>query len=227
LSVIDEHFSEWLGASPCRFARVFAGKKIIRPVEIQVPLTAADVTNLDVLLDALAAANQVGLVLWPLLRSSADVVSVLRTLIVSSRWKCHRVPWGKHSHDDATQVGLTWKTPLGDASSVMGFAPLGSMPVTRRSPYVAIAVWPGGRENPKHPSPAGEVGFIDCKVPEASKPEHNYDNLFTLTNKGVLGLLGAPPPDDHKTLRKVAFCLPSGAVEGMLSIDADLHGRSA
>jgi hypothetical protein len=56
----------------------------------------------------------------------------------------------------------------GDISDAMGFAPLPWMPVTRRSPYFAIAAWPGGRGNtergtPPTPKPRrGEVSFLDA-----------------------------------------------------------------
>ena len=30
----------------------------------------------------------------------------------------------------------------------MGLAPFGTMPVTRRAPYVCLATWPGGHDNP-------------------------------------------------------------------------------
>jgi hypothetical protein len=186
-------------------------------MEILGSFAPTDVLNLDLLLDEAAKRLEVGLILWPLLRTTEDVVAMLATLQTSARWRCEPIPWGDHEKPGATLVGLTWRTAAGDSSSVMGFAPHGAMPVTRVAPYVAVAVWPGGHENPnpKHSSPAGHVGFVDCKMPELSdKPEHTYENLWKQTLAAVRALLESPPPDDRKRLHDVAFCLPSSSLAG-------------
>ena len=214
MSVSDEHFLDWFRASPCLFARVFAARKRIRPVELLEAFTAKDVADLDVALDAATLRDEVVLIFWPLLRTDEDVIAVLRTLHGTPRWKCSRVPWGNHPREGAALVGLTWTTSVNNRSSVMGFAPLGSMPVTRRAPYVAVAVWPGRHENTEHRSAPGHVGFIDCK-PDLP-PEHTYDHLWKQTLRATKALLESPPADDRWVLHDVAFCLPTKAVESFL-----------
>lgn len=211
MGAAEYHFSEWLRFSPCRFARFLNTHEHIRPVELLEPLHARDVAGIEATLDEAARDKRVGLVLWPMLRTAEHIVELLRVFDECNRWSCQRVPWGAHAREDAVLLGLNWKTPAGDLSSVMGFAPLGSMPVTRRAPYVAIAVWPGGHENthPKYSSPEGKVGFVDCKMPDK---DHDYDHLWKQTRDEVCSLLASPPPDDNRTLREVAFCLPVASV---------------
>jgi hypothetical protein len=45
-------------------------------------------------------------------------------------------------------VGMEWRIREGLSSAPMGLAPFATMPVTRRAPYVCIAAWPGGHDNP-------------------------------------------------------------------------------
>lgn len=218
------HFGDWLGASPCRFARLFASRGSIRPLEFLKPFAPGDVRTLDRTLAEAAEAHDVVLALWPLLRTAEEVVDVLLMLRSSPRWRYTSVPWGQHTRPDATLVGLTWETLNGDLSSAMGFAPLGSMPVTRRAPYVALAVWPGGHEsaNPKYSSPEGHVGFIDCKMPKMPDgSDYDYDKFLKPTLVATGALLAAPPPDDRKVLRDVAFCLPTSSLGDLLARASD------
>jgi len=91
----------------------------------------------------------------------------------------------------------------------MGFAPLGSMPVTRRAPYVALALWPGDRENPHFDkSPDDLVSFADAKL-EHSKEVHG--KLWDASAKGSREML-KDPFDDVVWMRRVTFCLPAAAV---------------
>jgi hypothetical protein len=92
----------------------------------------------------------------------------------------------------------------------MGFAPLGCMPVTRRAPYVALAVWAGAKLNPHKRSPEGVIGFIDVPVSGADDiplDEEAHQRMWDSTMDRVKELLGDPPEDDFK-LKDVAFCLP-------------------
>ena len=54
--VADEHFTDWLAASPCRFARAFAKREAIRPVEFLDPFVSSDVASLNSFLDECAKA---------------------------------------------------------------------------------------------------------------------------------------------------------------------------
>jgi len=92
----------------------------------------------------------------------------------------------------------------------MGFAPLGCMPVTRRAPHVALAVWAGAKLNAYRRSPEGVVGFIDAPVLGANDAHLDQDgqqSIWDSTMGRVRELLGDPPEDDLK-LKDVAFCLP-------------------
>jgi hypothetical protein len=91
----------------------------------------------------------------------------------------------------------------------MGFAPLGSMPVTRRAPFVALAAWTGPKRNPqkskkmKAPDRPDEVGFVD--MPPIQPDLH--DSMWDATRKRVRELKALP--QEGAALPTVAFCLPS------------------
>ncbi len=91
----------------------------------------------------------------------------------------------------------------------MGFAPLGSIPVTRRAPYVALALWPGDRDNPYFDkSPQGLVSFADAKT---DFPQETHDKLWDTSAKESREML-QDPFDDVVWMRRVTFCLPEAAV---------------
>lgn len=56
--------------------------------------------------------------------------------------------------------------------SALGFAPLGTMPVTRRAPYVALGIWAGGYDNPFRKRPDEFVGAGDMKHGLAEESYH-------------------------------------------------------
>lgn len=106
--------------------------------------------------------------------------------------------------DDDVAIGLWWQTAHGPWSSVMGFAPLGSMPVTRRAPYVAIVLWPGGHENIHRTDRPAAVGIVQAPVvPDAQEYQRIWDRTKAKTSE-----LLSEPPENAPLLRKVTFCLP-------------------
>ena len=107
-----------------------------------------------------------------------------------------------------------------DQSSVMGFAPLGCMPVTRRSPYVALAVYGGPKLNAHKRTPGDHIGFIDAPTVDASDLPLDADAhamLWDSTMDRVKNLLGDPLEDDFR-LKDVAFCLPAIDVADRLPV---------
>lgn len=156
-----------------------------------------------------AAANErPGIAVFPEFRTTDDIVGLLVGLAGRSGWSLAHADWRQHARDDEL-VGLWWHTPMGMRTSVMGFAPLGSMPVTRRAPFVAIAAWTGPKRNPqkakkmKAPDPPDEVGFVDMPPPQAE----THDSMWDATRKRVRELKALP--QEGAALPTVAFCLPS------------------
>ncbi|MCX4246567.1 hypothetical protein [Paraliomyxa miuraensis] len=103
-------------------------------------------------------------------------------------------------------VGLEWRTKAGLRSQVMGFAPLGSMPVSRRSPYVALSAWPGGHDNEFFDrGHAQSVSFADAPTGLRSREQH--DDLWRKSEAATCRL-ASDPADDVERMRRVAFCIP-------------------
>jgi hypothetical protein len=211
-----DHFREWLrhGMSGCWFARRLASQGSTNPRVAYWtrlgPLLRSDVPALDALLDQSATRGHFFVALFPYARSAEDIAQLVRTLARSERWKCRRVEWRKHARNECVLVGITWQTREGLPTSVMGFAPLGAMPVTRRAPIVALALWPGPHANPFRQDKRGPViGFVDGAH---GLNAVTYDSVWADTKASVQSLL-AEPPEDAARLREAAFCLPSGLAD--------------
>jgi hypothetical protein len=79
-------------------------------------------------------------------------------------------------------VDLRWQSPAMDECSALGFAPIGTMPVTRRAPYTAFGMWTGGHDNPfrKRPDPFVGAGDMHHDLEEAA-----YRKMHTETRGAV------------------------------------------
>jgi hypothetical protein len=214
------HFLEWLvRVTPCRFARIYAAEspetnesRIACGVVLD-RFSAEDVEDTDRLFDVAAERKMFGALLFPRVRYADELAEVLAVLHASKRWQCTRENWREKLQRPAdVPIGLYWVTPAGERSSVMGFAPLGSMPVTRRAPYFALVAWPGGRDN-AYAKPVDGVGFIDA---DPGVPQASYDEMKKRTIADTRTLLG-DPPDDSILLRSVAFCLPTSVAAPFLT----------
>lgn len=202
----------------CGFASsIAAAARVDYAVQLE-EFTEADVAQLDGFLDGAGAEHNFAVALFPRVRTPRGIVRMLRALATGSRWSVSRVEWRKHARDGAALVGVTFTTAHGDRSSVMGFAPLGCMPVTRRAPYVALAAWAGGKVNPHKQTSGSNIGFIDGPVVDKDGSVIDAEAHLTLwdTTMGrVKELLGDPVEDDFR-LKDVAFCLPETNVSEIL-----------
>jgi hypothetical protein len=200
--------------SGCSFAAALAyGGRVAFEVHDETPTV-----EVDDALDAYAAANLVVVLLLPFVTSERVLVEVLTGLRNSSpRWRLRK---GTHT-TEAVHLAVEWTTSQGLIDDTMGFAPLLTMPVPRRSPYVAIALWPGGQQNPLRgvrptpPAQAGRVSFLD--VPHGFDEETNA-NMWKTTEEKVAELMTLPP-DRPSLYRRAAFVLDPSVVEG-LAFDA-------
>lgn len=210
----DRHFLSWIsrGLTGCSFATDIAQKHKRAATRIQC-VTILNETSpdlpaaLETQIDSCATAKEVAAVVFPRLRTTEDIARLLWQLSTSplpsgpSRWQCKRVDLGRA---DDVAIGLWWTTATGPLSSVMGFAPLGSMPVTRRAPYVAILLWPGGYENVHRTTRNSTVGIVQAPV---TSDAEEYQRIWDRTTEVTAELL-SEPQENPALLRKVAFCLP-------------------
>lgn len=97
----------------------------------------------------------------------------------------------------------------------MGFAPLATMPVTRRAPYICIAAWPGDHDNPQWKLyEDGIVHFRDTDLSRLRLTPAKYRSLTKASmaaTKELLSELG----DDARHYRRAAFRLQSSAAESL------------
>lgn len=199
------HFKAWLRRSTgCRFATwlVKHGRVAYEPY-VDVP----DVGALDAGLDIHGARDRSAILLLPFLRDEAELIEVLVTLPAGShRWK---VRDRGRTTDGRVLVGLEWTTAKGDVSDAMGFAPLPSMPVPRRAPYFAIALWTGGHRNLERgnqPTPRARPGSVSFLDAEHAIDRDTYAKMWAETEQAVADLM-ITPPDKAAHYRKVAFVL--------------------
>lgn len=208
--VVQDHLRGFLrsGVTGCAFAQSHAKSQggpltygvHVGPVDSDVP------EEIESLFDAAARERAAAVVVFPELRTALDVCDLLALLAGRARWQIRRASWKKHKRADLL-VSMLWTTASGEVTSVMGLAPLGSMPATRRAPYVALVAWTGGREN-EHwtKQKPGEVSLVDMPLPEGMSPA-KYRTAFASTRRRVKRLKsvlreGAAEP-------YVAFCLPA------------------
>lgn len=191
----------------CMFASSLAGHRARIATHVHVEADPLIPVRLSDTLDVHGGAEQAVVLVFPRISSEPALVDLLNALAAEPRWAIERLP--RRSPTGAVLVRLGWTTSDGATSDAMGFAPFASMPVPRRSPYVAIAIWPGARANPFRGSgrtPAGrsdQVGFLDMPHDLAAA---DYDRLWSDTAERV-GALMAMPPDDATLYRRAGFLL--------------------
>ncbi|MCW5807007.1 MAG: hypothetical protein KIT31_31900 [Deltaproteobacteria bacterium] len=167
-----------------------------------------DVDHLNTVLDRYGRLGLTAVVLLPFLTCEEELAGVLSGLRAdpAQRWRLR--DHGRTARGEV-RIGLEWTTEQGDVSDAMGFAPLPWMPVPRRAPYFAIALWPGGRRNAERGTPptprarGREVSFLDA---EHGFAHGEYVATWEKTAARVGGLMKAPP-DDAALYRRVAFVL--------------------
>ena len=165
--------------------------------------------QLDALLDQAAMDRELAILIFPDMRTSSDVASMLQALCLGQRWSMELQPWKKHERTDAL-VHVMWTNGDGDRTSALGLAPLGSMPVVRRAPFVSIAVWPGPRSN-EHRTEQEEIISIGDMPSPAGLDADGYRKMFAEAKARVKVLTAIPP--EGAAMRQVTFCLDGEGAE--------------
>lgn len=177
------------------------------------PVSAVDLADIDSHIDAATANKDVALLVFPRVAAESEIVELAWHLQSGERWSV-----GARSHprslaelgSRALGLSIEFQTPAGDRSNAMGFAPSGFMPVTRRAPFVALALWGGGRDNEFFRySPAGTVNMADVPTNLRREPYRKTWEHSVADTQRRLG----DPRHDSVWLRNVAFCLPRTLVE--------------
>lgn len=209
-----ELLRDWFnrGQSGCKFAsRLASADPRLEFVVHLEPVTAVNLDALDRRFESAATRKDVCLLVFPRVSSDREIVELAMHLRQSSRWSI-----GTRRHPkNAAVLGLSieYRTANGSLSAAMGFAPSPTMPVTRRAPYTALALWTGERENEFFPhSPAGLVNMADVPT---GLPRESHEKTWTASVDGTKVRL-QDPFYSSVWLRKVAFCLASELVEPLI-----------
>jgi len=202
----DEHLRLWLaeGMTGCQFAKLIAQRR-----ERIVTSTFAGLTkeeDVSRTFEAGTAARLPAIAIFTGIRTEEQLVEQLRILSRGTRWRItSERPDGLETDD--VMVGMTWQVREGLVSSPMGLAPFGTMPVTRRAPYVCIAAWPGGHDNPRWKRfEEGVVHFLDTDISALNLSKAKYTSLTEVSNAATEDLL-SETGDGARFYRRTAFRL--------------------
>lgn len=197
-----EGFRHWLtrNMTGCVYAGHIASKP--KGYTWHVLERAVRATSLNALLDA---EEQAAIVLSPRSASPADVASLLRALRRSDRWQATDVSTASDVERALVRIDLKWRRADGGFASVVGFGPLRCMPISRRAPYVALAMWTGPHANDivKASEPVSVAG-VRLRLPPALAKK-----LKSNTKERVDKMV-AFEDDDRRLLRRTTFLLPRG-----------------
>ena len=151
-----------------------------------------------------AAENHAALlVIFPTLRYEEEIAKLARLLASHFAWRVWEPKWESEQRDDLL-LALDWVTPTNHISNALGFAPSGSMPVTRRSPFVSMVIWPGGHENKFRNVTYKRVGVADMKH-ELSQA--TYDQYWSASEDNKAR--HTADEDVSAARHDVSFCLRS------------------
>lgn len=196
----------WLGRrfTGCAFAQAFAVQDLVFGAFDE----RAGPSDVDAIFDLAAEQQLAAVIVLPTVRSEASLLAQLDHLATGERWRLSRRTVAGLSTKDLL-VGIEWQTSAGLTSGPMGFGPFPTMPVTRRAPYVCIATWPGGHENPywKRFVPS-KVDFLDARLDPVDWPRAKYKKTWDASVLHTTELL-TESHDDADWYRSVAFRLAS------------------
>jgi len=201
-TLVQDIFSAWLNATNlhgCAFATWAATHDRIRYASFFDPPDDAGIRQLSLHIRVAQSHEQLALAVFPNIETEQLLLSLLELLDRDPQWNVVRLPIS-----DRLAFDLRWKASDSLEASAIGFAPLGTMPVTRRSPYVAIGVWAGGHSNPRRKKPDAFIGVGDMSH---GLQHERYDKMQRLTRERVSRARNVLK--DSTVATGVTFCLSS------------------
>jgi hypothetical protein len=177
---VQDVFSAWLHAPNlhgCAFATWAAKNDRLRYASFFDPPDEAVIRQLSLHIRVAQSQEQLALAVLPSIETEQQLRSLIELLGRDPQWNVIRLPI-----PDRFALDLRWKASESLEASAIGFAPLGTMPVTRRSPYVALGVWAGGHGNPRRKKPDTFMGVGDMSH---GLQDERYDKMQRLTRERV------------------------------------------
>ncbi len=202
-----EILHRWLNAavSGCLFAPVLSkrGESAVDHTSFET-LTDEVPGLLD---DAMLWAGQTNVALvvsFPRLHTEDDVVRLIACLRRSNRWSVAPDLNERPGCKPGVRIEMGWLTEAGQRSRVIGLAPLSSMPVTRRAPFVALCAWTGPIDANKYFKPRDRsiVGVANMPSLVTTKRGHTRNwKASTRSTTELLQLTGDASPGHGLTFR--------------------------
>lgn len=168
---------------------------------------------LDEMITVATERRKMCIVIMPSVKSDAALARLLAELRRGSRWSVGVREGAGVGRSRA--VDVLWSDGEVTAS-VMGFFPGGRMPVTRRAPYTAIAVWAVGPKNIHRRLPGDVLGPGDMPVPDGL----DASNYRVMRERIVARLESARDGQHEATIRDhTSFCVGESALRAAGLID--------
>jgi hypothetical protein len=146
--------------------------------------------------DAAISKRELIIVVFPGLRSQRAVGALVDVLVRNARWHVDR---GQVPSEPAFVVDkVYWTNIAGERVSILGLAPMLSMPATRRAAFVCFVAWPGSRSNPHRTGQFPAIGIGDMPLRDglSELSKDRYTAMVQETKAKVAGLNGARVPSD-------------------------------
>lgn len=149
-------------------------------------------TELNTVLDQAATDDDLAIMIFPNLRAADEVEALLASLVIDRRWSRQSTNEQDRFGREVRSDRLYWENAGSEKVSIMGMAPMFSMPITRRAPYVTLIAWPGSRANAHRKSQLPVVGIGDMPLRHnlQNLSEASYKSMVTDTRARVLELNG-------------------------------------
>ena len=206
--VAVEVFHQWFrsGQSSCMFAKDMAKAPSASRndwVSICVPARVSDGAMRRMLTQTVGLHPKASQFIFPYAQTAEDVAKVLGQITRQDGWYAMRLA----VVEDITLIGLRWSgVGEGYVTWVLGFAPLPTMPVTRRAPFTAIVL----RTVTEHGDIARKTERDRTVVHLADYCKRKGGPKWENTSRMRAALV--EEPRDKWAKAKVAFALPSEAV---------------
>ena len=189
---------------------------------------------LNAQLDAAGATHEAAAVIFPHINTEEDLVRLINALCSDPSGRWYRVDDGIAADPSGIlhTVGLRWLLPSNrSVNHVLGFAPLETMPLTRRSPFTALFLrikddkrTPARRED-------GRVQVHLADLDSTFKPQSSHDRMTELTEDYRQNHV--EPHMDRTAKARVTFSLSATAAAQLVPArsvaleDADEDQKSA
>ena len=217
---VEDHIRSWLARrnTGCWFVAKLATESKRNGLLLATFPGSTSPKELDAFFLLAGGQHLPAIAIFPNIRTEHELADQLLVFAVGERWRVRRVPVPEGLETDDVLVGIEWETAdAGVRSSPMGFASLGTMPVTRRAPYTCIAAWTGGHENKHRKKIDPVVHFLDTDLGQYRLNPDRYKELRLKSERDTSDLL-AGQNDKASHYRNVAFRLSATVSEQLAAL---------